>query len=339
MPEGYGGNGKGLLPAVLVMEELAALGLHSFRPILLSMGAAAIARFGSASLQQEFLPRIGRGEVRLAIASTEAEAGFNVLNVQTYAQNLGDHFVVNGSKVYVSGVDIADCMLTVTRTMTRERCARQGMPKTAGISLLLIDANAEGVEREPMPSRGEMALTQSAVQFANVRVPRSRLIGEENGGARAMFHMFNPERVLVSAMAIGMGRYCLDLACGHARQRCVFADTPIGEYQSVQHPLAEVAIRLEAVRLITYRSAQLYDDNANPNDLAASANSAKFLAAELAQHAVDAAIDTFGGKGFDEDYGIIHFWEAARLLKTAPISNGLILNQIAERSLNLPRSY
>ena len=339
VPECYGGSGLGLLPAVLVMEELGALGLQSFRPILLSMGAVAISRFGSETLQREFLPRIARGELKVAIASTEAEAGFNVLDVRTRAENFGDHFVVNGSKMYVSGVDVADCMLTVTRTMTREQCDRQGMPKTAGISLLLIDANAEGIEREPVPSRGEGALTQFALQFDNVQVPVSYLIGEENGGAKAMFQMFNPERTLASAMALGMSRYCLDIACQHARTRCVFGNTPIGAYQSVQHPLAGVAIRLEAVRLVIHRSAQLFDDEADPNDLAESANSAKYLAAELAQHAVDAAIDTFGGKGFDEDYGIIHLWEAARLLKTVPISNALILNQIAERRLKLPRSY
>ena len=140
-------------------------------------------------------------------------------------------------------------------------------------------------------------------------------------------------------MAVGMSRYCLELACEHARRRKVFGATPIGAYQSIQHPLAEVAIRQEAARLMTYRSACLFDEQADPREVAEAANSAKYLAAQLAARSVDAAIDTFGGKGFDEDHGIIHLWEQARLLKTAPISNALILNQTAERRLGLPRSY
>ena len=339
VPERYGGNDRGLLAAAMVMEALAAQGLHTFRPILLGMGTAAIARFGSDELKESVLPRIARGELNLAIASTEDEAGFNVLNVKTFAQNRGHHFAVEGTKIYVSGLDIADAMLLVARTMTREECDRRGLPKTAGLSLLLVDANAEGIERQPVPSRGEAALTQFALRLENVHVPINRLVGAEHGGAQVMFTMFNPERTLAAAMAVGMSRYCLELACEHARRRKVFGATPIGAYQSIQHPLAEVAIRQEAARLMTYRSACLFDEQADPREVAEAANSAKYLAAQLAARAVDAAIDTFGGKGFDEDHGIIHLWEQARLLKTAPISNALILNQTAERRLHLPRSY
>ncbi|UCG33727.1 MAG: acyl-CoA/acyl-ACP dehydrogenase [Phycisphaerales bacterium] len=339
VPERYGGTDAGLLASVLVMEELAAQGLHSFRPILLAMGSAAITQFGAEPLKQDVLPRIARGDLKLAIASTEAEAGFNVLNTRTFAQRRDDQFIINGSKIYVSGVDVADYMLLVTRTMTREECDQRGLPKTAGISLLLVETSADGVQRTRVPSRGEGALTQFALTLEDLRVPVSRLVGDEHSGAKPMFHMFNPERTLASAMALGMSRYCLDLARQHACTRKVFGRTPIGAYQSIQHPLADIAIRQQAVRLMTYRAAGLFDQGAPAGDLAESANAAKYLAAELAVRSVDAAIDTFGGKGFDEDHGIIHLWEAARLLKTAPISDALILNQTAERCLGLPRSY
>jgi len=321
------------------MEELAAQSLHSFRPVLSSMGAIAIARFGSDELKSRILPKIVSGEIKLAIAATEEEAGFNVLNAKTFAENRGDHYLVNGSKTYISGFDVADYSLLVTRTMTREKCEQQGMPKTGGISMLLVDNKSKGLKYEPVPSHGEGVLTQFKLEFENVSIPADHLIGTEHEGTKVMFTIFNPERTLASGMALGMSRYCLELACQHARERKVFADTPIGAYQSIQHPLAELAIRLEAARLITYKSAQLFDQGLKAGEVAFSANSAKFLTSELAIKAVDATIDTFGGKGFDEDYGIIHLLDAARLLKTAPISNALILNQIAERYLDLPRSY
>jgi len=339
VPERYGGSDAGLLAAALVMEELAAHDLHSFAPVLLTMGSAAVSRFGSDQLKAQVLPRIARGELRIAIASTEREAGFNVLNAKTRAERRGDHFTVDGSKVYVSGIDVADHVLLVTRTTPREECVRRGLSSTAGMTLLLADAAAEGLESAPLRCRGEGLLRQFAVELRGLRVPASRLVGKEDEGAKPMFHMFNPERTLAAAMAIGISRYCLELACEHARRRKVFGDTPIGAYQAIQHPLADVAARQQAARLMVHRAAALFDRQAPLAEQAASANAAKYLASELAVRSVDAAIDAFGGKGFDEQSGIIHLWEAARLLKTSPISNALILNQIAVRDLGLPRSY
>jgi len=338
-PEKYGGSKRGLLASVLVMEELAAQSLHSFMPILNCMGSICIARFGTETLKQSILPKIVKGKLKLAIASTEADAGFNVLNVKTFAENRGDHFIVSGSKIYISGIDIADYALLVTRTISIEECKKRGLPKTTGITLLLLDTKTKGLEYTRVPSRGEGVMSQFSLELKNVLIPADQLIGEEHEGTKVMFQAFNPERTLVSAMALGICRYCLELACEYAQTRSVFKNIPIGAYQSIQHPLAELSIQEKAVRLMTYRSALFFDRSSGGSDLAESANSAKYLAAELAIKAVDTAIDTFGGKGFDEDYGIIHLLEAARLLKTAPISNALILNQIAEHHLHLPRSY
>lgn len=339
IPEEYGGTNRGLLTSTVIMEELAAQGLQSFGPVLNSMAAAGIARFGAETVKRDILPPLARGELKFAIASTETEAGFNVFNVKTYAERSRDRFIVNGSKIYISGIDVADSILVIARTMTREECDRRGLSKTAGISVLLVDPQSEGIERTPLPSHGEGVLTQFSLKLKDVSVPIGHILGDEDHGARVMFRMFNPERTLAAAMGLGMSRYCLDLACEHARNRKVFQETPIGTYQSIQHPLADLAIRQEAVRLMIHRSAWCFDTDVDPNDVASSANAAKYLAAGLAVQAVDAAINTFGGKGFDEEKGIIHLWEAARLLKTAPISDALILNQIAEYVLKLPRSY
>lgn len=339
VPERYSGNDQGLFAASIVMEKLAALSLHSFAPILSTMGAAAITRFGNESLKQEILPLIANGKLKIAIAATEADAGFNVFNVQTLAEKHGDNYVINGSKIYVSGVDVTDYMLLVTRTTPLDECINRGLSKTYGMSMFLVKTDAEGLNSTPVPSHGEGVFSQFALTLNDVQVPSNYIVGKENEGAWIMFHIFNPERTLASAMALGICRYCLELACEHAKTRKVFGDTPIGAYQSIQHPLADIAIKMEAARLMTYRSAMLFDANAELSNIAEAANAAKYLSAELALSAIDAAIDVFGGKGFDEDHGIIHLWEAARLLKTAPISNALILNQIAEQQLRLPRSY
>jgi len=339
IPKEFGGNAGGLLASALVIEELAAAGLSNFLPILTTIDAICIAGGGSDQLKQECLPKIAAGNMKLCLAATEKESGFNVFAIRTFAEKQGDHYTVNGSKIYISGADVADALLLVCRTLTPEQCAHGNLPKTAGVSLFLVDRDSPGLQRTRVPSRGEGVMSQFELDFADVQVPAHRLIGEEHAGGKVMFQSFNPERILVAAMALGISRYCLNLACAHARGRRVFGETPIGAYQSLQHPLADVAVREDAVRWLTYRAACLFDGGAHPAEVAEAANSAKYLAAELASKAVDAAIDTFGGKGFDESYGLIHLWDSARLLKTSPISSALILNQIAEHRLQLPRSY
>jgi alkylation response protein AidB-like acyl-CoA dehydrogenase len=339
VPESHGGRKGGLVAATLLMEELAGQALHNFQPILSAMGTVSLAACAGEALQREFLPRLAAGRLKLAIGSTEEEAGFNVLNIRTRAAAAEDGFRVDGSKIYISGFDIADEMLLVTRTIPIEECARRGLPKTAGITLLLVDPRSSGISHERLPSRGEGVLAQFRVDLENVHVPAARLVGERDQGSRAMFHLFNPERTLASAMALGISRFCLERACEHARRRKVFGETPIGAYQAIQHPLADAQVRLTATRLLAYRAAALFDAGADLQQVAVAANSAKYLSSELALRAIDAAIDVFGGKGFDERHGLIHLWEGARLLQTAPISNALILNQIAQRVLDLPRSY
>ncbi len=338
VPRSFGGTEAGLLPLALVVEEMAGAGLNANLAVLTAVGTILIARHGTARLREEHLPAVAAGTRRYCLAVTEAEAGFNILRSSTSARRDGDGYRLNGKKRYISGADIADFLMVLARTLTPEECQSRGLPKTAGLSLLLVDARAKGITRRPLAAHGDGGLTPFEVTFEDVAVPADCRVAEEHAAAGPMFAAFNAERVLFAAGGLGVSQYCLDRACEHARKREVFRG-PIGAYQSIQHPLAEVKVLQEAVRLATYRAAWSFDRGDDAARVSVSANSAKLLAARLALRAVDAALDAFGGKGFDEEYGLIHLWEQARLMKTSPISEALILNGIAEGVLGLPRSY
>jgi alkylation response protein AidB-like acyl-CoA dehydrogenase len=338
VPQSFGGTGAGLLPVTLVFEEVSAAGLPTNVGVLAAVATILIGRHGSPRVRQEHLPAIAAGSRRFALAVTEEEAGFNILRASTSARRDGDHYRLTGKKRYISGADIADFLLVLARTLSVEECQTRGLPKSAGLSVLLVDARSKGIVRHPIAAHGDGGLTPYEVIFEDVVVPADHLIAEEHMATAPMFAAFNAERVLFAAAGVGLSQYCLDRACEHARNREVFRG-PIGAYQSIQHPLAEVKALQEAVRLATYRAAWSFDRNDAPLQVSVHANSAKLLSAQLALKAVDAALDTFGGKGFDEKYGLIHLWEQARLMKTSPISEALILNGIAESVLGLPRSY
>jgi alkylation response protein AidB-like acyl-CoA dehydrogenase len=198
---------------------------------------------------------------------------------------------------------------------------------------------SKGIKLYKLNTRGIEGMNQFTVVFEDVEVPEENLVGEENQGVFVMFNGLNPERILAGAGALGLTEFCLQRAVEYAKQRCVFGERPIGSYQAIQHPLADVKIRQEAVRLVVYKAAWAYDKNLPPQEVMFLANSSKYLAAELLLMAVDRAIQTYGGAGFVEDNFLILLWDSARLLKTAPLSNEMILNLTAEHILGLPRSY
>jgi acyl-CoA dehydrogenase len=338
IPEEFGGSERGILAMALAYEELASQGVLTTFPVLTALSTACIARFANNTLKQHVLSRMAKGELKVCVSATEETAGFNLFGIKTFAKKERDHYLISGSKTYASGFDLADYALVVTRTTSLEECETRGLPKSVGLSLFLVDTRAPGISKTPLNTRGEGTVKQFKVDFLNVRSPAEALIGKENEGALSLFVSFNIERVLFAAGVLGTSQFCLDVACEHARNRRVFGDTPIGQYQAVQHPLADVKIRQEAVRLITYRTAEAIDQGEDPSKVVVLANSTKYLASELGLKAVDAALEALGGKGFDQDTGIIQLWETMRLLKLSPISNSLILNDIAERVLNLPRS-
>jgi len=338
VPRSFGGTQGGLVPVALALEEMSGAGLNANLAVLTAVVTILISRHGSARVRDEHLPAVAAGARRYCLAITEEEAGFNVLRASTFARRHGDSFRLSGKKRYISGADLADFLLVLARTMSPAESQSQGLPKTAGISLLLVDSRAKGIVRRPLAAHGDGGLTPFELTFEDVVVPTDHLIAEEHAAAGPMFAAFNAERVLFAAGSVGLSQYCLDRACEHARKREVFRG-PIGAYQSIQHPLAQTKVLQEAVRLATYRAAWSFDRGDEPTRVSVYANSAKLLGAQLALKAVDAALDTFGGKGFDEEYGLIHLWEQARLMKTSPISEALILNGIAEGVLGLPRSY
>ncbi|MEX0676244.1 MAG: acyl-CoA dehydrogenase family protein [Pirellulales bacterium] len=338
VPRELGGSDEGLLPMCFAQEELAALGGGNNLTVLTTVATLAIATGGLEKTAQRFLPQIASGRAKFCLAVTEPEAGFNTLAIKTFARRGENSYTIDGSKIYISGADVADWMLLLARTKSLDDCAKEKLPKSHGLSAFVVDPRAPGIEKRPIRAQGDGGLVPFELTFNRVEVPLENRIGPEHLAALGLFAAFNAERILFSCSAVGMSRYCLDRACRHARERSVFKG-PIGAYQSIQHPLAEVQIRQEAVRLAAYRAAWCFEQGVDPTEVSIHANSAKLLASELATLAVDAAINALGGKGFDEDFGIIQLLAQARLMKTSPISNALVLNAIAERVLELPRSY
>jgi alkylation response protein AidB-like acyl-CoA dehydrogenase len=339
VPEEYGGNNMGLLALTLGFEEIISSGFSPGLLLLVAMDSACILKNGSEEQKRRFLPKIADGSWQLCFALTEPNAGTNTFRIQTVAKRIGDTYVVNGQKTFITGVNIADYMLLVARTTTIEELEEQGKPKSYGLSLFLVDTKAKGIEKQPIRVGLSEELQQYQLFFDDLEVPAENLLGNEDQGAIAMFNSLNPERVLASAIAVGMTEYCLKRAVDYANERKVFKDRLIGAYQSIAHPLAEVKIGLEAVKLMTYRAAWAFDNDMNPLEVGTYANMAKFLAADLAIKAVDHAIETHGGLGFADETGLMALWSGARLLKTAPISREMILNYVAEWNLGLPRSY
>lgn len=340
VPEAYGGSGLGLLGLAIGLEELARAGIGSGALLVLTgMDAVCIARNGSTALRERFLPGIAAGRLKLCFAITEPDAGSNAFRIATTARRVDDHYELTGSKVFITGVDVADYVLLVTRTTPHADVARRGLPKAHGFSLFLVPTDAPGLEKRPLPMHGIEGHNQFLLFLDRVRVPAENLVGAEDGGAAALFNSLNPERILAAATACGTITYLLERACAYARERRVFGDRPIGAYQGLAHPLAESRIELDAVRLLAHRAAWAFDRGDSPEVVGTYANMAKFAAAEAGVRAADRAIETLGGYGFSEEYGIIHAWEGMRLLKTAPVSREMILNYVAEHVLGLPRSY
>jgi acyl-CoA dehydrogenase len=339
VPEQYGGNDAGLLAQTVAVEELVSQGFFPGLMLVTSMDAACIVRNGSEQLKERFLPQIVGGSCKLCFAVTEPNAGTNTFRVETLARRDGDTYRLNGQKVFITGVEQADYMLLVARTTSVEELKREGKGKSQGMSLFLVDTKSPGLSKTLLPTLSNDGAGQWQLFFDDVQVPADQLVGQEGNGTFALFNSLNPERILAAAICSGMTQQCLEKSVAYAKERRVFKDTPIGAYQSIAHPLAEAKIWHEAVRLMMYRAALSFDNGLDPLEVGTQANMAKFLAADLVLKAVDAALETHGGNGFSEDYGIIHMWFGARLFKTAPVSREMILNYISEWSLGLPRSY
>ncbi len=339
IPEQYGGTDVGLLPLSLGFEKIAAMGISPNILLVTCMDAACLARNASDAIKAQYLPGIAEGKIKFCFAITEADAGTNSFNMKTKAERRGEHFVINGSKTYISGVETAEYMLLVARTTPLEESRKSDMGQYHGLSLFVVPTNAPGLEKQLLPVDFKEGVGQYTLFFDNVKVPADQVVGEVDMGALAMFNSLNPERILAAAMCSGMSDYCIHRAAEYAKERRVFKDTPIGAYQGIAHPLAQALAEHEAGRLIMLKAAWAFDQGWDAAKVGSLANMSKLINSESALHSVDAAIETFGGSAFTSELGLLQMWNGARLLKTAPISKEMILNFIGEWELGLPKSY
>jgi acyl-CoA dehydrogenase len=333
IPEEYGGSGLTMRAAAAIMEEIQASGCNGAACHAQMYIMGTVLRHGSAAQKARWLPGIARGELRLqAFGVTEPTSGTDTLSLRTTAARDGEHYVVNGQKIWTSRAEHSDLMLLLARTTPREQAAK----RTEGLSVLLVDMrDAKGKGLTIRPIRTLMNHATTEVFFDDMRVPAENLIGEEGMGFRYILSGMNAERILIAAECIGDAKWFIEKASAYARERVVFG-RPIGKNQGVQFPIARAYAQMRAAELMVHEAAALYEAG---RDCGAEANMAKLLAADASWAAGDMCVQTFGGFGFAEDFDIERKLRETRLYQVAPISTNLILSYLAEHTLGLPRSY
>jgi acyl-CoA dehydrogenase len=333
IPEEYGGIGLDLSAACVILEEVNRSGANAGPAHAQMYTMGTLLRHGSEQQKRKHLPKIASGDLRLqAFAVTEPEAGTDTTSIRTTAVRQGVHYVVNGRKIYISRVEQSDLMILLARTTPLEEVEK----RTKGLSLFLVDLReAIGNGLAVKLRRVMMNNATSELFFEDLRVPAENLIGEEGEGFRHVLDGMNAERILIAAECIGDGRFFIDRATERAKKREVFG-RPIGENQGVQFPIARAYASVEAAALMVEKAASIFDRG---EPCGAEANMAKLLAADTSWEAANAAVQTFGGYGFDAEYDIERKFRETRLYQVAPISTNLILSYVAEHVLGLPRSF
>ncbi len=336
VPEVYGGSGLGMVEMALVIEELCAAGaggtlaqIFMLNPIF---GGMTLSRLGSEELKRDLLPKLVRGERTFCMALTEPDAGTNSLAIKTFARREGNGWRIDGRKIWITGVDRADKMLIIARTMRLEDSPR----KTHGITLFLVDRDRKGIGYVPIEKLGTNTLTSSSVYLDDVGVEAGEQIGTVDGGWSELLDVLNTERIVTTAGLVGTGRLAIRLAVEYASGRKVFGDRPIGAYQALQFPLAQAHAELAAARLMNLKAAWLFDMG---KPYGSEANVGKLIAAQASAAAIERAMQTMGGMGYAVDSHLERLWRDNRLFKFAPISEEMVLNYIAQQDLGMPRSY
>jgi acyl-CoA dehydrogenase len=334
IPEEYGGSGLGITEATLMMEAIAAsgAGMSGATAVHLNIfGLHPVVVHGTPEQKARMLPPITRGEVKACFGVTEPTTGLDTTRLKCRAERRGDRYFVNGQKVWISSAQVADTILLLARTTPIEQCRNPA----DGISLFYTKLDRSRASIREIEKMGRKAVDSNEIFFEDMEVPLEDRIGEEGKGFRYILHGLNPERVLIAAEAVGIGRAALSRATEYAKERTVFG-RPIGQNQSVQHPLAKDWMALEAAWLMSLQAAWRYDAGL---DCGAAANAAKYLAAEAAIQACQNAIMTHGGFGYAREYHVERFLREAMIPWIAPVSPNLICCYIAERVLGLPKSY
>lgn len=335
VPEEYGGAGLGMQEMSLLQERLAEHGVALLYFVVnQGINAPAISRHGTEEQKQRILPGIASGKEKACFAITEPNAGTNTFKIESIAKKDGDDYILNGQKLFISGINQANNVLVVARTVSYAEVGGKENRKE-GMSLFIVPTDSPGLTFSEMDTMLQNTDGQYFVYFDNVRIPKENLLGEEGKGIKVLFDGLNPERIMVAAGSIGSGRFALKKGVDYANQRVIF-DRPIGAYQGVQHPMAEAKALLEHAALMTRKAAWSHDNGLPAGD---ASNMAKMVATDASFMAYDAALQAHGGYGFTESMDLVHGFIGARLGKVAPINRQMTLNYIATHMLGLPMSY
>lgn len=334
IPAEYGGGGRGIAEASIVLEQVAASGacMNGASSIHMSIfGMHPVIRYGSAELKRRYLPKVAAGELHVAFGVTEPDAGLDTTAISTRAIRDGDGYRVTGRKVWTSKALESERVLLLTRTTPIDECAS----RTDGLTLLFANLRDPAVSVRPIAKVGRNAVASCEVSYDGLYVDDADRVGEEGSGFHHLLDGLNAERVLIAAEALGTGRAALRRAVHYASERVVFG-RPIGKNQGIAFPLAQAHARLAAAELAIRQAAWRIDAGLSCGE---QANLAKFLAAEAAFEAADTAVQVHGGFGYASEYHVERYWREARLMRIAPIPQEMILSYLAEHVLGLPRSY
>ena len=334
MPTEYGGAGLGITEAAILMQAISQSGAGNGGVSSVSLGIFGlnpVVRYGTDEQKARMLPPIIRRDDIACFSVTEPNTGLDTTRLKTSAVRKGDRYVVNGQKIWTSTAQVANKILLIARTADESETTRP----IDGLSLFYTDLDRSKVEIRRIEKMGRKCVDSNQLFIDGLEIPVEDRIGEEGKGFRYLLHGINPERILIAAGLVGLGRAALHKATEYAKERVVF-DRPIGMNQAIQHPLAESWAELEAANLMAFRAAQLYDRG---EDCGAMANAAKYLAGEAAFKACNNAVLTHGGMGYAKEYYVERYLREALIHRIAPITPHLILCYIAERVLGLPKSY
>ena len=334
MPEEYGGSALGITEAAIMMQAISESGAGQSGASAVHMnifGLNPVVVFGTQEQKRRFLPPLIQGKEKACFAVTEPDAGLNTTKLKTRAVRTRDHYTVSGAKVWISTAQVAEKMLLLARTTPIEEAKKP----TLGLSLFYTDLDRKFVDVREIEKMGRKCVDSNELFIDGLEVPVEDLIGEEGRGFEYILHGMNPERILIAAEGVGLGKAALRRATQYARERIVF-NRPIGKNQAIQHPLAECWMALEAANLMIFKAATLYDAG---KPCGAESNAAKYLGGEAGFKACQTAVMTHGGYGYAKEYHVERYLREVMISRIAPISPQLILCYIAEKVLGLPKSY
>jgi len=328
--EQYGGMGGSVVDMALAVEEIGK-GMFVLGDTFMQFncfGPTTLKFFGSEKQKSEYLPKLARGEIKICLGVTENHSGTDALALKTKAVEKGDHYVINGHKMFTTGAHVSDYIMLMTRT------SEEPKKKSYGISVFLVDLKTNGVTIQRLKKIGIKALGTCQLFFDDVMVPKENLVGEKDRGWYHILDTLNNERIVIAALCVGGAQAALDDSVQYAKERIVFGK-PIGQYQAIQHYVADMFTKIELARLMTYKAAWL-QSNGLPCHI--ESNMAKLAASEAALYASSKGMQIMAGYGYMMEYDMQRYWRDTKLFEFAPITNEMVRNFLAER-LGLPRSY